>query len=84
FHVEPEKPGFQKLFLQTQIDGREVYAAFGIEVKAGSNTAATAAGDYTCPMHSEVKQKALGKCPKCGMALVPAKQDSEKKHDHDH
>ncbi len=26
---------------------------------------------YYCPMHSEVRSTDLGKCPKCGMALVP-------------
>ena len=24
-----------------------------------------------CPMHSDVRQSASGKCPRCGMALVP-------------
>lgn len=28
------------------------------------------AGQYTCPMHSEVVSDKPGKCPKCGMALV--------------
>ncbi len=27
---------------------------------------------YTCPMHAEVVQSSLGRCPKCGMRLVPA------------
>ncbi|HHT9149213.1 MAG TPA: heavy metal-binding domain-containing protein [Candidatus Wujingus californicus] len=27
---------------------------------------------YTCPMHPEVVQSSLGRCPKCGMRLVPA------------
>ena len=27
---------------------------------------------YTCPMHPEVVQSILGRCPKCGMRLVPA------------
>ena len=27
---------------------------------------------YTCPMHAEIRQDAPGKCPKCGMTLVPA------------
>ncbi len=27
---------------------------------------------YTCPMHPEVRQPTPGKCPKCGMILVPA------------
>jgi len=26
---------------------------------------------YTCPMHPEVEQNKPGKCPKCGMDLVP-------------
>lgn len=26
---------------------------------------------YTCPMHPEVQSATPGKCPKCGMALVP-------------
>ena len=28
---------------------------------------------YTCPMHPEVISSAPGKCPKCGMKLVPKK-----------
>jgi len=26
---------------------------------------------YACPMHPEVQSNAPGKCPKCGMTLVP-------------
>ena len=26
---------------------------------------------YLCPMHSEVRQSNPGKCPKCGMDLLP-------------
>ena len=26
---------------------------------------------YLCPMHSEVRQPAPGKCPRCGMDLLP-------------
>jgi hypothetical protein len=71
FHVQPEKAGFHKIFLQTQIEGKEVYAAFAQNVQAGSRRSkATAdAGEYTCPMHPEVTQKTPGKCPKCAMAL---------------
>jgi P-type Cu+ transporter len=29
------------------------------------------AGDYTCPMHPEVRKKKSDSCPKCGMALEP-------------
>lgn len=74
FHVESDKPGFQKFFLQTQIGGKEKFAAFGLNVEAAASTSSTSASspgaDYTCPMHPEVKQKGPGKCPKCGMALV--------------
>jgi Heavy metal binding domain len=31
----------------------------------------TAAPVHTCPMHSDVHAAAPGKCPRCGMALVP-------------
>jgi len=27
---------------------------------------------YTCPMHPEVRESKPGRCPKCGMDLVPA------------
>ena len=26
---------------------------------------------YFCPMHSDVRQPNAGKCPKCGMDLLP-------------
>jgi uncharacterized membrane protein len=32
---------------------------------------ATSTTVYTCPMHPEVQQSRPGKCPKCGMNLVP-------------
>ncbi len=35
---------------------------------------------YTCPMHPEVEQDAAGKCPKCGMFLVPKDQASADSH----
>ncbi|HWW74484.1 MAG TPA: SCO family protein [Pyrinomonadaceae bacterium] len=30
--------------------------------------------NYSCPMHPEVKSKAAGRCPKCGMDLRPVAQ----------
>src|SRR6266699_1936375 len=36
------------------------------------------ATQYTCVMHPEVIQDHPGKCPKCGMELVPVSED--KKH----
>ncbi len=72
FHVESDKSGYQKFFLQTQIDGKDKFAAFGLKVEPSASAKATPAtgATYTCPMHPEVKQQAPGKCPKCGMALV--------------
>jgi Cu+-exporting ATPase len=32
---------------------------------------AGAEGEYTCPMHPEVRQQGPGSCPLCGMALEP-------------
>ena len=35
------------------------------------NNKAAAAAAYICPMHTDVRQSTSGKCPKCGMVLVP-------------
>ncbi|MCX5677428.1 MAG: YHS domain-containing protein [Planctomycetota bacterium] len=52
-------------------------AAPGAGAKALEAAVPAAAGEavvYTCPMHPDVKSDKPGKCPKCGMALVPAKE----------
>jgi hypothetical protein len=36
--------------------------------------ASTPAVRYTCPMHPEVVKDAPGRCPLCGMQLVPKKE----------
>jgi hypothetical protein len=35
------------------------------------NQSQNAAKLYLCPMHPEVRQPNFGKCPKCGMDLLP-------------
>lgn len=35
---------------------------------------------YTCPMHPEVRQPGPGRCPKCGMELVPAAKGEPHEH----
>ena len=40
------------------------------DAPAGSAAPAMAAA-YGCPMHKDVTSDKLGKCTKCGMALVP-------------
>ena len=44
----------------------------GAHVDAGASKE-PAATVYTCPMHPEVTSSSPGKCPKCGMTLVPKK-----------
>ena len=39
-----------------------------------SSGAAESKTTWTCPMHPEIKRSEPGKCPICGMNLVPAKQ----------
>lgn len=39
----------------------------------------TASKKYTCTMHPEVVKNKPGKCPKCGMTLVPVKKKTAKK-----
>lgn len=43
---------------------------------------ATTSAGYTCPMHPQVHQDAPGKCPICGMNLVPVSQGALAAHDH--
>ncbi len=38
----------------------------------GTATVATTGAIYTCPMHPQIRQPAPGRCPICGMELVPA------------
>ncbi len=56
---EPVKPGAAPAASPSAPQGQE------------AQTPPSAAVSYTCPMHPEVVSKDPGKCPKCGMALVP-------------
>ncbi|MGI9115957.1 MAG: hypothetical protein DLM52_12785 [Chthoniobacterales bacterium] len=39
---------------------------------------------YTCVMHPEIVTSSPGKCPKCGMELVPVKKKPELQHESHH
>ena len=45
------------------------FDVYGGRISASAATTAVAAGDYTCPMHKEVRQSDPGRCPICGMTL---------------
>jgi hypothetical protein len=47
------------------------------EVQAASET-------YVCPMHPDVKRSTPGKCPICGMKLVPAPKPGPAPDPHPH
>ena len=49
-----------------------------------TTAAANDATIYTCPMHPEVRQAGPGKCPKCGMFLVPVGEAEPHGADHGH
>lgn len=38
---------------------------------------------YTCPMHPEVRRTEPGKCPGCGMDLIPEEKSAAEHADHD-
>lgn len=60
----------------------EQLRADGIEVQAPQKS--TGPVTYTCPMHPEVVQEKPGKCPKCGMDLVPKKPNRATVPSHKH
>ena len=56
-------------------------------LRAANDTASEAAHSdmfYVCPMHSEVRQKQPGRCPKCQMHLVPEGEAAHGHHHHGH
>ncbi|MEO8737884.1 MAG: heavy metal translocating P-type ATPase [Edaphobacter sp.] len=43
----------------------------GTQIAAPKQTITATGGEYTCPMHPEVRRDGPGDCPICGMALEP-------------
>ena len=38
--------------------------------------------EHVCPMHPDVRQRGPGRCPTCGMDLVPTERAPSAEHDH--
>lgn len=38
------------------------------------------AGNWTCPMHTDVRMSGPGKCPVCGMDLTPVKNGADQEN----
>ena len=80
-YVSPKNPNFIKEAPGKDPEGNElvpVYAtpASGPPAATGPAVAPTAKPEgktkyWRCPMHPEIVREAPGKCPKCGMDLVP-------------
>jgi len=49
-------------------------------MKHDTNKRQQGAVEYVCPMHPDVRSNEPGKCPKCGMKLVPAKDEDHREN----
>jgi mono/diheme cytochrome c family protein len=67
----------------------EIQSVYGyvksLRITTGANGEDLGEGMYTCSMHPEVSGNKDGKCPKCGMTLIPKEQKHEDDgHNHEH
>jgi hypothetical protein len=60
----------------------EQLRADGIEVPSPQKSSGPVT--YTCSMHPEIVQDKPGKCPKCGMELVPKQENRATLPSHKH
>lgn len=65
-----------------RLEGEETMAPsgghpHGHHGEPASPTATPGTSMYTCPMHPEVIELNPGSCPKCGMTLVPKREEKE-------
>ncbi|MBZ0225958.1 MAG: copper-translocating P-type ATPase, partial [Comamonas sp.] len=66
------------------LGGAPATDALRAAVNATASEAAHSDMFYVCPMHSEVRQKQPGRCPKCQMHLVPEGEAAHGRHHHGH
>ena len=85
-YVSPKDPNFIKEAPGKDPEGNDLVPVFATpgagQAPAGSPAAAPVAPKesktrhWRCPMHPEIVREAPGKCPKCGMDLVPVPTDA--------
>jgi len=56
---------------------RPLIAWFSGKSTSGAGAPSTMQGYYTCSMHPSVKQQGPGKCPICGMDLIPITKEQQ-------
>ncbi|MFL6449664.1 MAG: heavy metal translocating P-type ATPase [Bryobacteraceae bacterium] len=82
FDSDPDRYLQPKPARLTQLTSVSVPGSAPRQESVGSGE--TAAAEYTCPMHPEVRQRGPGSCPKCGMALEPVEATTEESNDELH
>lgn len=69
---DPANPEAPEVAMPPATPARPMPDSMG-SARASEMTASDPGVIYTCPMHPEVQESAPGRCPKCGMTLVPKK-----------
>ncbi|OGR25549.1 MAG: hypothetical protein A2139_12695 [Desulfobacca sp. RBG_16_60_12] len=84
-YVSPKNPNFIKEAPGKDPEGHELVPVYATPASGPPTPAAPAVAPATkpkaqtkywrCPMHPEIVREAPGKCPKCGMDLVPVQSE---------
>lgn len=75
-----EAKQFEYRATDTQRHAEHGHASHSMPDKAAARTETI----YTCPMHPEVRKTEPGRCPACGMELIPEKKKKQAKSGDEH